>query len=111
MQSFHNTILSEGQQLLDFESKAQTQDEQVLTVFKAHNKPLTWCMVAECLPDMNQVSLKRSLSTLKNKGLLFKTDVLVKGNYGKQTHFVDSHHNRPPVLIQNRPLILTKVYH
>lgn len=83
--SFHNTISSVGSELQKFESDAKSQDEQVLEVFKKHSE-LAWFEVQSYLPDMNEVSLKRSITNLKNKGKLEKTKELVMGIYGKQTH-------------------------
>lgn len=82
--SFYNTI-DEIVRLREFEASAKSQEDMVLEVFKKF-KELAWFQVAGFLPDMNEVSLKRSMSNLKKKGLLFKTDIKVLGIYGKNTH-------------------------
>jgi len=86
MNSYHNTTSVTGQTLIEFETKAKSQDEQVLDVFKSINQPLAWFEVAGFLKGMNEISLKRSITNLKNKGLLYRTQVLVTSVYGKPSH-------------------------
>jgi hypothetical protein len=87
LQSFHNTISSNGQQLIDFEQKAKSQEELILSVFRFALRPLAWSDVKELLiQDMNEVSIKRSITNLYKSGELIKTGTMVKGIYGKNCH-------------------------
>lgn len=83
--SFHDTIDSSVEEFKKFEADAKSQDEMVLEVFKKHSE-LAWFEVQAFLPEMNEVSLKRSLSNLKNKGTLSLNDELVMGTKGKPVH-------------------------
>ena len=96
---YYNTNNVSGQQLLDFEQGAKSQEDLVLCVYKTALRPLAWNEVRELLDkDMNEVSLKRSISNLsKNKKDLLtgeiteyakitKTEEMVQGPYGKPCH-------------------------
>ena len=98
MKSYFNTTNLQGAELWESEYKALKQDEAVLkaiqsspnllntpervlrhlrileplTSFKWHNTPIT--------------SIRRSFSNLQSKGLIEKTDDMVKGDYGKRIH-------------------------
>lgn len=84
MTSHYNTTNESGQTLITFESKAQNQENSVLEVFYTYCRPLTWSDVQRLLTvNMNEISIKRSLSTLKSRGVLEKTSEKVMGVYGK----------------------------
>jgi hypothetical protein len=86
-ESFHNTIEETGQTLLQFEAEALTQENLVMEIFRRVNRPLAWGEVRGLLPgDMHEVSIKRSITNLANRGTLKKTGERVMGPYGKQTH-------------------------
>lgn len=87
--SFYNTIEASGQQLIDFEQKAQTQEELILSCFKQYNK-------IDLIPDEVQdlcwlsetpiTSIRRAITNLTKQGKLIKTTNQRKGRYGKMTY-------------------------
>lgn len=86
---FFNSIQADEQLLIVFDAGAKSQEELVLEVFNAQKCALAWWQVAAYLPDMNECSLKRSLSNLASKGKLVKdTDKsrMVVGLSGKPCH-------------------------
>lgn len=83
--SFYNTIDAKGEVLVKYEADCKSQEEMVLEVFYKSNE-LAWFEVQGFLPDMNEVSLKRSLTNLKGKGKLFKTSTQVMGPSGKSCY-------------------------
>lgn len=93
--SFHVTT-GITQSEIDFsEEKAKTQDEVVLKLFKTFDKlTLTPERVHKHLIDTIGgkwdktpiTSIRRSFSNLKNKGLIEKTDTLIKGDFGAKIH-------------------------
>jgi len=86
--SFHNTIQADDQLALHFEAEALTQEEKVLGVFKFLNRPLAWFEVSKML-EMNECSLKRSITNLCSKGELVKDTQksnMVAGPSGKACH-------------------------
>jgi len=91
MNNYHNTTSIRGEELNKSESKALTQDEEVLRLFKTFDAlTLTPERLHKHLQDTNPkyanvpiTSLRRSFSNLKNRGLIEKTETMVKGNYGK----------------------------
>jgi hypothetical protein len=85
--NFYNTIGSKGQQLLDFDKKAKSQEELVFSVYRFALRPLAWFEAESLLVEpMNQVSIKRSITNLFKSGHLTKTETMVKGIYGKPCH-------------------------
>jgi hypothetical protein len=67
-----------------FKSQAKTQEEKILELFKRELSPLAWFEVKELLSEeMNDCSIKRCLSNLKEKGELSKTEIKVNGKWGK----------------------------
>jgi hypothetical protein len=84
---YYNTTNETGQTLLSFEASARSQEETVLNVFKTYSRPFSWSEVKSFLPvDMNEVSIKRSITNLFKAGHLQKTDEKVKGIYGKNCY-------------------------
>ena len=88
---FHNTTNLEGATLQEATSKALSQDEEVLRLFKVLGAlTLTPERVHKYLIEnvggkwerTPITSLRRSFSNLKNRGLIEKTNAMVKGNYG-----------------------------
>ena len=92
--SYFNTTSLKGEELNKSESKALTQDEEVLRLFKTFDAlTLTPERLHKYLQDTNPkyanvplTSTRRSFSNLKNRGLIEKTDTLIKGNFGKKVH-------------------------
>lgn len=93
--SYFNTTQLQGEELKKATSKALTQDECVLAYFKSYDnlgatpeRVLRHFKIMEKLSERRWhntpvTSLRRSFSNLKRKGLIYKTDVMVKGDYGK----------------------------
>lgn len=89
--SYFNTTNLKGEELKTSESKALSQDEEVLRLFKTFDAlTLTPERLHKHLQITNPkyantplTSLRRSFSNLKNRGLIEKTETMVKGNYGK----------------------------
>jgi hypothetical protein len=81
-ESYHNTTGETGQTFISFNEGALTQEQVVFEVFKKVGKAC-WFEIKNHLPDMNESSLKRSITNLKVKGLLFKTSDKVIGTAGK----------------------------
>lgn len=87
--SFHNTIDVSGQQLIDFEQKAQTQEDLILDCFKQYNKiDLTPDEVLDLCRFENTpiTSIRRAITNLTKQGKLIKTNIQRKGKYGKLTY-------------------------
>ena len=85
--SHYNTTSEKGQTLINFESKAQNQERTILELFEFFCRPLTWFEVQRLLVDeMNECSIKRSLSNLKTQGKLIKTDEKAIGNTGRPSY-------------------------
>lgn len=85
MRNFYNTTLESGQMLMDFETKAQTQEAAILSLFRSLNKPMTWCEV-QIMVGFPEISVKRSLTNLKTAGHLEKTAVKSIGVYGRPAY-------------------------
>lgn len=93
--SFHNTTGLESSELQEATSKALTQDEEVLRLFKVFDAlTLTPERVHRHLmltggkrwENTPLTSVRRSFSNLKNRGLIEKTETLIKGNFGARVH-------------------------
>lgn len=96
--AYYNTNKETGSKLKESQSKALTQDECVLAYFKSYDnlgatpeRVLRHLKIMEKLSENRWsntpiTSIRRSFSNLKNKGLIRKTDVMVKGDYGKLVH-------------------------
>lgn len=82
--NYYNTNNVSGQMLMAFDSKNSTQEALVLTIFQMAFRSLCWVEVQGLLvSEMNEVSIKRSITNLKTKGLIEKTNDKVMGKYGK----------------------------
>lgn len=84
---FYNTISVTGQTLMNFTETAISQEERVKNVYLSERRPLAWFEVKSLLPDMNDCSIKRSITNLKGRGFLkIIKDELIQGTYGKPVH-------------------------
>ena len=98
MNTFHNTTKETGATLAQSTSKALTQDECVLAYFKNYDnlgatpeRVLRHFKIMETLSDSKWhntpvTSIRRSFSNLKQRGLIYKTDLMIMGDYGKEIH-------------------------
>ena len=95
---YYNTNNESGKTLNESREKALTQDEMVLDYFKKHSalgatpeRVLRHFQIIETLSSNRWAntpitSVRRSFSNLKNKGLIEKSEDMIKGDYGKMIH-------------------------
>lgn len=83
---YYNTTNQTGQYLLDLENRSESLEKKVLKIFEKENRSMTWSEVKALIPEANEVSLKRSISNLKNRFKLEKTSELVNSIYGVPAH-------------------------
>ena len=85
--TFYNTIQENLNQLAKSESKAKTQEANIMNCFKQYERPLSPSMVLS-ISGLNCpiTSIRRAMTNLSNEGKLIKTDVKMEGMYGKQEH-------------------------
>lgn len=82
--TYYNTTNQKGQILIDFTAKAVSQEDLIYKFFTEHkNSSFTWTEVQKHFPDMNEISLKRSITDLKNDGKLIKTSEKGVSKYGR----------------------------
>jgi len=96
--SYFNTTRLENKELQKARSKALTQDECVLAYFKDYDnlgatpeRVLRHFKIMEKLSENRWsntpiTSMRRSFSNLKQRGLIYKTDLMIMGDYGKEIH-------------------------
>ncbi len=85
MDNYYNTTRVKGKQLAEYEGKAATQDDRILSYFRRHkDKQFTPSQVQSALVmNCPLTSVRRSMSTLTERGLLEKTDTQRQGPYGR----------------------------
>jgi hypothetical protein len=95
---YHNTNLEKGATLKESTKKAKTQDQMVLEFLRNHEqlgvtpeRCLRHFKIMEPITENRWhntpiTSVRRSFSNLKNKGLIYKTDKLIEGDFGKRIH-------------------------
>ena len=83
---YHNTTESTGTELRTYQDKAKAQDERILAFLKEDpTRPITpsaalnWIFKGE----VPITSVRRALTNLTDRGELVKTNVQVKGPYGR----------------------------
>ena len=81
---YFNTTNLSGQMLLDFENKADNQEERILAIFKASNL-LTPSQVWNAYGNKQTpiTSIRRGITNLSNDGKLIKTTNKKIGMYGR----------------------------
>jgi len=96
--TYHNTTNIKGEELQEATSRALTQDECVLAYFHKYDnlgatpeRVLRHFKIMEKLSERRWhntpiVSIRRSFSNLKNKGLIRKTDLMIMGDYGRKVY-------------------------
>ena len=96
--SYYNTNKEKGTALKESRKKAKTQDELVLEYFKNHDnlgatpeRVLRHFRIMEKLSESKWhntpvTSIRRSFTNLKNQGLIQKTNLTIKGDFGKNVH-------------------------
>lgn len=96
--NYYNTTNEKGKQLKTSRKKAESQDAVILHTFKEFSelgltpeRCLRHLQIMEVLKENRWAntpvtSVRRSFSNLKNRGLIYKTETLVNGDYGKKVH-------------------------
>jgi hypothetical protein len=85
--SFYNTTHEKGDDLKRSHTKTRTQEEVIYSYFLTYGKPLSPSMILEKLNLKCPItSVRRALTNLTSDNKLFKTDIYVKGMYGKREH-------------------------
>lgn len=84
-ESFHNTTNERGETLRRAESKAKYQDAQVLALFRKHAPlALSPSQVHRALATKAPLtSIRRAITNLTAAELLARTDMKVRGVYGR----------------------------
>jgi hypothetical protein len=85
--SFYNTTHEKGDDLKRSHARTRTQEEVIYSYFLTYGKPLSPSMILEKLNLKCPItSVRRALTNLTSDNKLFKTDIYVKGMYGKREH-------------------------
>jgi hypothetical protein len=84
--SHYNTTHESGQLLLAYEYKSIALEKVVLGIYRKYNTPLNWSEVHLIIPEVNEVSLKRSITNLKTSGHLEKTKEKGISIYGRPAY-------------------------
>ena len=85
--SFYNTTHEKGGDLKKSHARARSQEEVIYSYFLTYGKPLSPSMILEKLNLKCPItSVRRALTNLTSDNKLFKTDIYVKGMYGKREH-------------------------
>ena len=88
---YYNTTNLKGVELQEATSKALSQDEEVLRLFKVFDKlTLTPERIHKHLQETQPLkyrnvpltSIRRAFSNLNRQGKIYKTNVMVRGSYG-----------------------------
>ena len=83
----YNTTNETGQLLMLFTEKTRSQEDIIYEIFKSMpQKSFTWSEISEKLPHINEVSLKRAITDLKNANLLEKTSEKALTKYGRPAY-------------------------
>lgn len=91
--AFFNTTSESDQTLQVFDTLADNQDAITLRFYKIKKVGMTPCEVhaslinMKLLPDNTPItSIRRSITSLTNKGLLIKMEAKITGIYGRPAH-------------------------
>lgn len=84
---YHNTNSEKGATLKESNFKARTQEEAIYNFFKQHQGLYTAEEVHnKMLSDHPLTSTRRAISNLSNSELLYKSEEMKMGKYGKKIH-------------------------
>lgn len=84
--SFYNTVNAVGSERENLERRAKSGEQLVYELFCSKKVRMAWFEVQSFFQDMNRESLKRSLSVLKKKNKLTKTQFKVMGPEGVECY-------------------------
>lgn len=97
MKTFYNTTSESGAALQQYRTKAHTQDDFILELFKKTGMALTPSQVWKSLFDTSRVpitSVRRSITNLTKQGLLKNTLKKRAGHFGRPEY--EWQINHPP---------------
>jgi hypothetical protein len=83
---YYNTTNVSGDLLLEFEDKAQTQEQAILNEFKKHPEYSPADLFYLFIGKYPITSIRRSLTNLTNEGKLIKTGFKRKGLFGRMEY-------------------------
>lgn len=94
MKHYHVTTPISQKEIDAAESKAKTQDETILELFKRLDPLSLWPEAVyryiqgtnDAWSNVPITSVRRSFSNLKKRGLIEKTNILIKGDYNAKIH-------------------------
>lgn len=83
--SYYNTTQESPDQVKLYNVSNEKQDDIVLRTIKKLNKPFSCSQIYKAYPIMNTplTSLRRSVNTLKKRGIIKETGIKVKGIYNR----------------------------
>ena len=85
--SYYNTIEEVGTALTESKKKTRKQADLIFALFQKRNEPLSPSMVlSQSGLNCPITSIRRAMTDLTNSGHIVKTDLQVKGMYGKAEH-------------------------
>jgi hypothetical protein len=89
MQEYYNTNNLKNQQLIDAIDKNANQEIIIECIFKSENRALTPSQAWQIFPnkEVPLTSIRRAITNLCSKNVLFKADKMIIGLYGKPEHF------------------------
>ena len=89
MQEYYNTNNLKDQQLIDAIDKNANQEIIIECIFKSENRALTPSQAWQIFPnkEVPLTSIRRAITNLCSKNVLFKADEMIIGLYGKPEHF------------------------
>ena len=87
--AYYNTTNEEGIHLKNAWDKVRKQDLRILSLFKHHGKTMhlsPWDVQRQLKDNLPITSIRRAMNTLTKDKLLEKTDLKMKGPYGKPSY-------------------------
>lgn len=86
--AYYNNTNIDGKNLLEAIEAAQKQNDRIMVIFKAKNRPLSPSQVYDTYTAWFHgrtpiTSIRRAMSNLSVNGLLEKTSEMTRGMYGK----------------------------
>lgn len=88
--TYYNTTNVEGEELRDYQIKADSQEKKILILFKKNKRATASQIWKEYgMNNAPLTSVRRAITNLTNKGLLLKTDSKFDGFYGRPECFYE----------------------
>ena len=89
MSNYYNTTNESGRTLKDYQNKAMSQDIRIMLFFKQNDRAQLCAsqVMNMVFGDRTPItSVRRSLNTLENNGVLIKAFAQRRGPYGRSEH-------------------------